>query len=405
MSTARVNQLDLTTPPVAQALQQKSLLVGAFFAVISGIIAVVSPEKFFHAYLLAYMLCVGLTLGCLAWLMIQHVTGGVWGTVIRRPLEAGTRTLPLMALLFLPLILGMSRYHLYAWTDAAEVAKSAHLQMLTAAYLNPRGFIWRAVFYFVVWGLLIYFLNRYSAEQDRPLTRDVGKSIRKVSAPGLVIFALTVSFAVIDWVMSLDPHWMSTIYPLIFIVGQCLSAICLMVVVERIFSSRPPMLLFLKPREVHDHGKFMLTFIMLWAYFSFSQLLIIWAGNLPDEITWYTRRLYGGWQYVGLFIAAFHFAVPFLFLLSRSFKRSPISLVWLASWMLFMRVIDLLWHIEPNFYPTVSSVGGLDVAAWIVVPVGMGGLWLALFFLNLKGRPLLPLYDPKSQVVLGPAHE
>ncbi len=403
MSTARVNELDLMAPPVAQTLQQKSLVVGVIFAVISGIIAVVSPQKFFQAYLLAYMLCVGVTLGCLAWLMIQHVTGGVWGTVIRRPLEAGTRTLPLMAVLFLPLILGMK--HLYVWTDPAEVAKDKHLQNLTAAYLNPSGFVLRAAVYFVIWGLLVYSLNYFSAKQDHPSTEDVGKSIRKVSAPGLVIFALTVSFAVIDWVMSLDPHWMSTIYPLIFIVGQCLSALCLMVAVERILSSYPPTLLFLKPREVHDHGKFMLAFIMLWAYFSFSQLLIIWAGNLPDEITWYTRRLYGGWQYVGLFLVAFHFAVPFLFLLSRPFKRNPITLVWLALWMLFMRWVDLLWHIEPNFRRTVSDVGGLDLAAWIVVPIGMGGLWMALFFYNLKKRPLLALYDPKSLVVLEAAHE
>jgi len=403
MSTARINDIDLLAPPVAQTLQQKSLVVGVVFAVISGIIAVVSPQKFVQAYLLAYMLCLGATLGCLAWLMIQHVTGGVWGTVMRRPLEAGTRTLPLMAVLFVPLIFGMSR--LYVWTRAAEVAKDKHLQKLTEAYLNPHGFILRAVIYFVVWALLVYVLNRYSAEQDHPLTRDVGKSIRKVSAPGLVIYAFTVSFAVIDWVMSLDPHWISTIYPLIFVVGQCLSALCLMVVVERILSSYPPMLLFLKPREVHDHGKFMLTFIMLWAYFSFSQLLIIWAGNLPGEITWYTRRLYGGWQFVGLFIAAFHFAIPFLFLLSRSFKRSPVSLVWLAVWMLFMRWVDLLWHIEPNFNRTTSSLGGLDVAAWIVVSIAMGGLWMALFFRNLKGHTLLPLYDPKSQVLLEPAHE
>jgi hypothetical protein len=402
MSTARINEIDLMAPPIAQTLQQKSLLVGVIFSALSGIIAAVRLQQFFHAYLLAYMLCVGVTLGCLAWLMIQHVTGGVWGTVMRRPLEAGTRTLPLMAILFLPLIFGMGR--LYGWANPAEVAKEPHLQKLTEAYLNPSGFVLRALLYFVVWALLVYLLNRYSDEQDRPLTRDVGKSIRKVSAPGLLIYALTVSFAVIDWVMSVDPHWISTIYPLIFLIGQCLSALCLMVVVERILSSYPPVLLFLKPREVHDHGKFMLTFIMLWAYFSFSQLLIIWAGNLPDEITWYTRRLYGGWQCVGLFIAIFHFAIPFLFLLSRSFKRNPITLVWLAAWMLFMRWVDLLWHIEPNFNRTIASVGALDVAAWIVVPVGMGGLWLSFFFYNLKKRPLLALYDPKSSVLLG-SHE
>ncbi len=397
MSTARVNNLDLMAPPVVQTAQQRTLIVGVIFAVISAIFAFISPDQFFHSYLIGYMLWLGLTLGCLAFLMLQHVTGGVWGTVIRRQLEAGTRTLPLMAILFIPVILGM--HHLYGWLDPTVIAKDKRLHDVTQAYLTHSGFIIRAVIYFIIWGWLIYSLNRASAAQDEAPTRDL-PVLRKISAPGLVLYAFSVSFAVIDWVMSLNAPWISTIYALIFIVGQCLSAMSLMVVVETIFYKYKPTSVFLKPREVHDHGKLMLTFTMLWAYFSFSQLLITWAGNLPDEITWFTRRLNGGWQGVGLYLFLFHFAIPFLLLLSRPFKRNPRTLIGLAAWMIFMRAVDLYWYIEPTWHPTFY-LHFLDV----VVPLGIGGLWLALFFRNLKSRPLLVLHDPKSQALLEPAHD
>ena len=243
--------------------------------------------------------------------------------------------------------------------------------------------------------LLAFVLSRWSNEQDSPPVQNLSPRFRKIAAPGLILYAFTISFAVIDWVMSLDPHWISTIYGFIFIVGECLTAMCLMVIVESVLSRYQPTASLLKAKEVHDHGKLMLTFVMLFAYFSFSQLLIIWAGNLPSEITFFTRRLNEGWQRVGLALVLFHFAIPFLFLLSRSFKRNPHQLVWLAGWLIFMRLVDLFWYIEPNFHRSLYF-HWLD----LVVPIAIGGFWLAYFFRNLKSRPLLPVYDQHAQEFL-----
>ncbi len=394
----RVNNADLLAPPVVQTIQQRSLVVGVIFAVLSIIGLLIRPGEFFPAYLLGFMAWLGVTLGCLAILMLQHMTGGAWGLVIRRILEAGTRTLPLMALLFIPLLFGMPK--LYVWARVDEVAKDKHLQELTHTYLNFSGFLGRAVFYFVIWGVLAYLLNRWSDEQDNAALPDNSRRFRALSGPGLVLYAFCMSFAAIDWAMSLSPHWISTIYPLIFLVGQVLSALGFVVAIETILSRYKPMSELLKPEHVHDHGKLILTFVMLWAYFSFSQCLIIWAGNLPEEISWFVRRLNGGWGFVGLFLAGFNFAVPFVFLLSRQLKRNLPKLMWLAVWLIFMRVVDLFWMIEPTFHEQ------LHVTVWdIVVPVAIGGFWLTFFFRNLKGRPLLPLYDPHSREILEPAHE
>ncbi len=230
--------------------------------------------------------------------------------------------------------------------------------------------------------------------------RDNSGRFKGLSGPGLILYGLTITFAAIDWVMSIDPSWISTIFGLSFLIGQVLSALCFAVVVERILFRYKPMSELLKPEQVHDHGKFMLAFIMVWAYFSFAQWLIIWAGNLPEEITWYMRRLNGGWGYVGLLLVLFHFAVPFVLLISRSFKRDITRLVWLAVWLLLMRYVDLFWIIEPNFSVNFNLTW-LDV----VVPIAMGGLWLAYFFRNLSTMPLVPAYDVFAVEVLEPAHE
>ncbi len=396
--TARVSNADLLAPPVAQTIQQRSLIVGVIFAGMSIIGVIIKPDEFFPAYLLAFMAWLGVTLGCMAILMLQYMTGGAWGMVIRRLLEAGTRTLPLLVLLFIPILFGLPK--LYVWARPAEIAEDKHLQEITHAYLNFSGFLVRAIIYFTTWSVLVYFLNRWSAEQDNPLTPDISRRFSVLSGPGLVLYGFSMSFAAIDWVMSLSPHWISTIYPLIFLAGQVLSALGFVVAIETILFRYKPVSELLKPEHVHDHGKLILTFVMLWAYFSFSQWLIIWAGNLPEETSWFVRRLNGWWGLVGLFLAAFHFAVPFVLLLSRQFKRNVRTLVWLAVWLMFMRLVDLFWMIEPTFHPQ------LHVTVWdIVVPIGIGGLWLAYFFRNLKGRPLLPLHDPHSREILEPAHE
>lgn len=400
MSVAQTN-LDLMAPPVAKTIERRSLVVGLVFAVIAGIGGFAQPQQFFRAYLLGYMAWLGVALGSMAILMLRHLTKGAWGMVIRRILGAAMRTLPLMAVLFVPLLFGLRE--LYVWARPLETIEDQrlreHLQQITQTYLSVQGFIIRAAIYLVIWNVLSYLLTKWSREQDSPYSRDHTSRFKAVSAVGLILYAFTISFAAIDWVMSLDPGWVSTIYGLLILIGEVLSALCFAVVVERILFRYKPMSEWLKPEHVHDHGKFMLAFVMVWAYFGFSQWLIIWSGNLPEEITWYMRRLNGGWGFIGLFLVAFHFVAPFILLLSRSFKRDVTRLVWLAIWLMLMRYLDLFWMIEPNFSKTLT-VTWLD----IVVPIAMGGLWLAYFFRNLNSMPLLPLHDSSASEVLEPAH-
>ena len=402
MTAARLDNLDLMAPPIVKTIQRRSLIVGVIFAVLSAIGALLRPEEFFRGYLIGYMAWLGVTLGSMAILMLRHLTKGGWGMVIRRILGAAMRTVPLMALLFLPILFGLPKLYIWArpLNSIADPHVQEHLRELTRNYLSIHGFVIRAVFYFLIWGPLAFFLTKWSAEQDRPTVRDNTRRFKALSAAGLILYAFTISFAAIDWVMSLDPSWISTIYGLLFLIGQVLSALCFAVVVERILFDYKPMSQLLKPDYVHDHGKLMLTFIMMWAYFAFSQWLIIWAGNLPEEITWYVRRLNGGWGSIGLTLAMFHFVVPFVLLLSRPLKRDVRRLALLATWLIIMRYLDLLWIIEPNFSKTFHLTW-----ADVIVPVAIGGLWLAYFFRNLSAMPLLPAYDVSAAEVLEPAHE
>jgi hypothetical protein len=397
MNTAHWTNSELMVAPVTSTIQQRSLMVGGLFAVLSLVGAFIQPDRFYSAYLLGFMLWVGLSLGCLALLMLVHMTGGDWGQAVRRILEAGTRTIPMMAVFFIPVIFGLR--HLYTWARPEDIARSKHLQEITRTYLNPTWFVIRAVVYFAIWILLSWLLNKWSAEQDNPPARDTGHRFRVLSGPGLVLYAFTLAFASIDWVMSLNPAWISTIYGLLFLAGECLSAVCFVIAVVAILHRHRPLAEFMKPGYIHDYGNLMLTFIMVWAYFSFSQWLIIWAGNLPEEISWYLRRLHGGWQVIGLLLALFHFAVPFAFLLSRPLKRNVAKLVYLAAFLMIMRYIDMFWYIEPTFHERFA-LSWLDV----VVPIAIGGFWLALFFRYLKERPLLPLYDLHTTRMLEPAH-
>jgi hypothetical protein len=402
MSTVPTHNLELMAPPVVKILQRRSLVVGLIFGAIAALGAWLRPDQFFRAYLLAFMAWLGVSLGSMAILMLRHLTKGGWGMVIRRILGAAMRCLPLMTLLFVPILFGMPK--LYIWARPLDSIRDTHLRQhlegITGTYLSVHGFIIRAAIYFAIWNVLSLLLTRWSAQQDHPPVRDNSSKFKALSAPGLILYAFSITFAVIDWIMSIDATWISTIFGLSFLIGQVLAGLCFAVVVERILFRYQPMSKLLKPAYVHDHGKFILTFIMMWAYFAFSQWLIIWAGNLPQEITWYIRRLNGGWGYVGLFVALFHFAVPFVVLLSRPFKRDITLLVWLAVWLLLMRYVDLFWIIEPSF-STIFKVTWLD----IIVPIAMGGLYLAYFFRNLSSRPLIPAYDFYATEVLEPVHD
>jgi len=399
MSTATLNKSDFMAPPVAQTIQTRSLFIGLLGVVASIVGAVTTPETFYSAYLASFIFWLGLSLGCMAVLMLYHLVGGAWGTVIRRILEAGMMTLPLTAILFIPILLNLPR--LYHWARPEDLAKNPKLADIAQSYLNPRGILIRAIIYFALWIVMAYLLNRWSTAQDDPEGR--GKStlpFRAVSAPGLVIYSLSISFAVIDWVMSLQARWISTIYGLIFIAGEALVAFCFVVVIEHILGKRKPMSEYLKPTEVHDHGKLMLAFVMVWAYFSFSQWLIVWSGNLPEEISWFLARINNGWGYVAVSLAAFHFFVPFLLLLSRQLKRQTSTLVRIAVWLIFMRLVDIWWHVEPASHPKIHISW-----TYFAVMAGMGGLWMAYFLRNLRSRPLLALYAPQTLRLLESPHE
>ena len=400
--SAATPHLDLTAPEVVKKISQRSLVIGVVFAVISGVLAFIHPDEFYRAYLLGFMCWLGVALGSMAILMIRHLTGGGWGTVIRRILGAAMRTLPLLAVLFIPVILGIR--HLYIWAQPLSKIEDKHLrehlEQITQTYLTWNGFVIRAIFYFAVWNVLSFLLSKWSKETDRPGAPDNSGRFKAVSGPGLILYGFTISFAAIDWIMSLDPSWISTIFGLVILIGEVLSAMAFAVVVERVLFDYKPMSEMLTPDFVHDHGKWMLSFTMVWAYFNFSQWLIIWAGNLPAEITFYLRRINGGWQSIGLVLIFLGFVAPFAMLLSRPFKRNIRRLVWLAVWLLVIRYLDLFWIIEPNFSKTLTLT-----LADVVVPIAIGGIWLWYFFYNLASLPLLPAYDTDAHEVLEPAHE
>jgi hypothetical protein len=406
MSAAARPHLDLTAPEVVRKISRRSLVIGIIFAVVGVGLAFKSPDEFYRAYLLGFMCWLGVALGSMAILMIRHLTGGGWGTVIRRILGAAMRTLPLLAILFIPMILAVAQHRIYPWAMPLESIQDQHIRehlekhsFIKESYLNFSGFFIRAIIYFAIWNVLSFLLSKWSKQTDHVGAPDNSGRFKAVAGPGLILYGFTISFAAIDWIMSLDPSWISTIFGLIILIGEVLSAMCFAVVVERILFNYKPMSEMLNPDFVHDHGKWMLAFIMVWAYFSFSQWLIIWAGNLPAEITFYLRRINNGWGSIALMLVLFHFAVPFAMLLSRSFKRNIRQLVWVAVLLLVMRYVDLFWIIEPNFSQTFAIT-----LADIVLPIAIGGIWLWYFFRNLGSLPLLPAYDPDAHEVLQPAH-
>jgi hypothetical protein len=262
------------------------------------------------------------------------------------------------------------------------------------------GFILRSVAYFAIWGVLTYLLNLWSREQDRTAERRFAKRLQSMSGPGLVLFVLTVTFASVDWVMSLDPEWFSTIFGLLFVAAWVLSAFAFVIAVMALLARREPLANVVAPSHFHDLGKLLLAFVMVWAYFSFSQFLIIWSGNIPEETKWYIYRMRGGWEFLPVALVIFHFALPFLLLLSRDLKRNAIRLAMVAAIVLVMRLVDLFWLIAPKFSKGDFHMSWLDVAA----PLGIGGLWLAFFFWQLKQRPLVPFNDPQLPEVIEARH-
>ncbi len=399
MSTAANDFGPPTAAPEWQRARRGALIAAGVGLVVCAVGAFVDPTQLLRAWLVAFLFVLGITLGSLVLVMLQHLTGGAWGLVLRRPLESAARCLPLVVLFFLPVALGVPRLYEWATHEWQQVYRSAHRGEVysKADFLSPGFFYGRAAIYFVVWLLLTFFLSRWSREQDRTRDPRLPRRFRLLSAPGLVLYGGTITFAALDWIMSLQPDWYSTIFGVVLGVGQVLSAFAFAIALLVVLAQYPPLRDVLRPNHLRDLGNLMLAFVMLWAYMSFSQFLLIWAGNLTEEIPFYLYRGQEGWQWVAAALALFQFALPFVLLLSRDVKTSRARLAGVALLVLVMRFVDLYWLVVPA--PATS--GGPPVPLASLVPllaVGalllLGGLWLLYYLWQLGREPLLPAGDP-----------
>jgi hypothetical protein len=385
-------------PPQLKSVQTRALIVGVVALVISIGVAFFSPEAFFQSYLLGYVFWMQLALGCLGLLLMHHLVGGRWSFVPRRFFETGGLTIPLMAILFIPILVGMP--YLYEWTNP-EVVAGSHLLQVKSWWLNVPFFVGRTVLYFVIWIGLAYLLSRWSLQQDEsddPALRD---RMKNISGPGMILAVLASTFAGYDWMMSTYPKWYSSMYGVIYMAGEAIFAIAFAILVSNYI--RRSNEAFAKEATINvfnDLGNFLLAFVSFWAYVSFSQFLIIYSSNLPETVTWYLTRLNGGWQFVGVFLALFGWFIPFLLLLSRRNKRNIKMLITLALVAIVLRFVDLYWILIPTWYETVLSAGMVTLLS-ILVTVGIGGVWIWAFIWRLQGKSLLPLNDPRFQEEAG----
>jgi hypothetical protein len=365
----------------------RTLVLGVIGVILLALGWFTAPAQFYRSYLWAYIYFLGYAAGSMAWLMLQYLTGGAWGVAIRRTAEAAARTLPVMLVLFVPIAIGYSS--LYPWAHPDIVAADPVLRH-KQSFLNLPFFLVRAAIILGGLSLLSFLLNRWSEREDRQGPRPWHNYMARLSGPGLIFWVFAVTFLAIDWVMSLNADWFSTMFGLLFVAGQSLTSIAFLITILVLLSRRRPLSEILTPRHLHDVGKLMFANVMLWAYFAFSQWLIIWAGNLPDEIPWYLERLRGGWQYVALVLVFGHFALPFALLLSRDLKRNFKLLIWIAVFVLAMRIVDVYWLVIPDATRGAGlSPHWIDLAAFL----GIGGIWATLFLTELAKRPLIPVND------------
>ena len=388
--------------------QARALVVGGigYIALIIG--AFVGPDALDHAlraYLAGIVLWVGASLGCMAFLMVNHLSAGKWGLIIRRVLEAGAGQFPLLFVLSIPIVLGM--HHLFPWTEPRFSQLSWDAQKIIIhkqhLMLNEPFFIVRWVLYFFIWWAFSATLRKWSIQRDEnPLARDWQRIFENVSGLGIVVYSLTMTFAMMDWVMSLDATWFSTIFGLIFLAGQGLTSLSICLITILLLSQEEPMRSMLRKTELHDLGKLMLAFTMLYAYLSFSQWLITWSGNLPQEINFYLNRMNGGWLNLSRFLILFEFAVPFALLLSRRLKKQPGFMVPLCAGFIVIRMIDIYWEIEPSFQARQPQL----TFNWmyLAAAAGIGGIWTFFFIRSLKSRPILVAYDPQMEELLEHEH-
>jgi hypothetical protein len=413
---------ELGAPAFVDGWQTRALAIGLVSSVIAIGLAVAdrSIDHVLRAWLLGLMLTFGFAVGGLALLMVQYVTGGKWGLLLRRPLEAMSSTLPLIFAYWLVIAFSLKR--LYLWASPAMVDDSVKRGLISSEQLesiehairfkqpmlNPAAFAWVSLLCFAIWGFYTWRLNSLGLQRDADSpasTPEWIKRLENISGPGIVVYAITMSAAAIYWVMSLDPTWYSSVYGLLFLVGQGYQVLALGIIVAVALSEGEPFRTILRATEQHDLGKFTFAFVMLNIYLAFSQFLIIWSGNLPEEIPWYLDRFQGGWGVIITLDFLFHWLIPFTLLLSRDLKRNKKRLVRVCQWMIFAKAFDLFWLIEPNFKDAARNLHfSWGILEYVAVPVAMTAFWFAYYCTRLKARPLVQTNDPHVAEILEPEH-
>lgn len=379
-----------TLRPQLDQLQKTSLIVGLVILIAAGWVAFSMEQRaeFFQSYLLGFFFWTGIALGCWVLCMLHHLVTGRWGFLIQRILEAGMSTFPLLFILFLPVLL-MGMEDLYPW--ARPEAASDPILQHKASYLNYGAFVSRAVLYFAIWIGTSFLLIKWSNAQDETGDPALSDRLQALSGPGIPLFGLSVTFASFDWLMSLDPHWFSTLYGVMTIVSFSGATMAFVIIMMTYLRNHEPFTRFADANRFYEWGKIELAFILLWFYMMLSQFLIIWAANLPEENPWYIHRSTGGWEVYSFFLVLLRFVIPFCMLLSIPRKKNPKRLVRVAVFILVMHLADLYWHIIPNFSEHGIHFSLLNIA----LPIGIGGIWFAVFLKRLKSRPLMPQKDPR----------
>ncbi len=417
----------LAAPEILSAWRMRALIVFVVATLLSVAFAFSHEGKnhILRAYLMGYMICFSFAGGGLVLLMLQYVSGGKWGLLLRRPLEAMTRTIWLVGLMFVPIIFLWK--HLYQWAafptaGAVAQALSNHAVTLEQALtlnakrsmLNPSAAIIQTVFIFAILLLFTFLLNKWSVERDADPARGTEPSFDRwrikfenLSGIGILIYVILLTDGAIVWIKSLDITWYSSIWGLQFLVGQGYAVLALSILTVILLSRFEPMKTMLRVTEQHDLGKLAFAFVMLNIYLCFAEFLIIWSGNVPDEIPWYLNRIHGGWWYVCTADFICHWLIPFCLLLSRDLKRNKQKMIWLTCFMIFARCVDMFWLIEPNFADAAGNlriVGNVGILAYITVPVALISLWAAYYMTQLQARPLINVNDPHVEEMLEPEH-
>jgi hypothetical protein len=418
---AKTLPADLSAPAFVDGWKTRALMVGAVFSVIAAGLALAdgSIDHLLRGWVLGMMLTFGWSVGGLALLMVQYCSGGKWGLLLRRPLEAMSRTLPLVFVYWLVVVVEMKKLYLWAqFTTASETATALkagliseiqqHCMDFKRPMLNSGAFIWVGLLCFAIWGFYTWRLNSLALRRDADSPANTPYWIKKfenISGPGIVVYSLTMTAAVIYWVMSMDPTWYSSVYGLLFLVGQGYSVLALSIIVSISLAKAEPFKTILRQTEQHDLGKLAFAFVMLNIYLAFGQFLIIWSGNLPEEIPWYLDRIRGHWGVIITLDFMFHWLIPFTLLLSRDIKRNKKRLVLVCQWMVFAKAFDLFWLIEPNFKDAARNLHfSWGILEYVAVPVAMASFWVAYFCTRLKTRPLVQNNDPHLVEILEPEH-